>query len=396
MNTFFRNIKMDETNSTWWFTTVSPLTLEETTKMPAGWDDVSPVTLSNDWSRVARLLTVAGLAVVGSLGNVYMISAVMIEDHLKKRGNTFVVNVALADLLVTGVVMPSSAVVILAGLEPAIQVCHAQWFLALVSWMVTVLSLAGTAIENYSRLCLSPQVYAKWTTARITTAILSIWVICTVFAGLQYVYDLGPDYCRRRSQGIVMYQASVAFLFFILPAFLTTVFYAFTIRQVRLARAHPSFKPPVAFGWDYSLMLTNMYSYFLFFAFWLPFGIILFVGSINKVSPKLFYNLAWLALSKSCINNFLYCTVDRHFRSAYINLFHYCCCKTSVAFSRRSRGDVARPSGDVRVHIIPGYNMYSYTSPQRAAERASKGAVGKRLTQSRQPRPQSCRDIYEL
>ncbi|CAB0013253.1 unnamed protein product, partial [Nesidiocoris tenuis] len=47
-----------------------------------GWEEVSPVTLSNDWSRVARLLTVAGLAVVGSLGNVYMISAVMIEDHL--------------------------------------------------------------------------------------------------------------------------------------------------------------------------------------------------------------------------------------------------------------------------------------------------------------------------
>lgn len=49
-------------------------------------DDISPVTLSSDWSRVARLLLVASLAVIGSLGNVYMISAVMIEDHLKKRG----------------------------------------------------------------------------------------------------------------------------------------------------------------------------------------------------------------------------------------------------------------------------------------------------------------------
>lgn len=49
---------------------------------------VSPVTLQqvSDWSRVARLLLVVGLAVVGSVGNVYMISAVMIEDHLKKRG----------------------------------------------------------------------------------------------------------------------------------------------------------------------------------------------------------------------------------------------------------------------------------------------------------------------
>lgn len=49
-------------------------------------DDVSPVTLSSDWSRVARLLLLASLAVVGSVGNVFMISAVMVEDHLKKRG----------------------------------------------------------------------------------------------------------------------------------------------------------------------------------------------------------------------------------------------------------------------------------------------------------------------
>lgn len=48
--------------------------------------EVSPVTLSSDWSRVARLLMLASLSVIGSVGNVFMISAVMIEDHLKKKG----------------------------------------------------------------------------------------------------------------------------------------------------------------------------------------------------------------------------------------------------------------------------------------------------------------------
>lgn len=49
-------------------------------------DVVSPVTLSMEWSRVARLLIMIGLSVIGSIGNVYMISSVMIEDHLNKRG----------------------------------------------------------------------------------------------------------------------------------------------------------------------------------------------------------------------------------------------------------------------------------------------------------------------
>lgn len=51
-----------------------------------GIESVSPVTLSADWSRVARLLLLASLAAIGSIGNVFMISAVMIEDYLRKRG----------------------------------------------------------------------------------------------------------------------------------------------------------------------------------------------------------------------------------------------------------------------------------------------------------------------
>lgn len=55
-------------------------------------DAVSPVTLSMEWSRVARLLIMLGLSVIGSIGNVYMISSVMIEDHLNKRGEYIIIS----------------------------------------------------------------------------------------------------------------------------------------------------------------------------------------------------------------------------------------------------------------------------------------------------------------
>lgn len=48
--------------------------------------DFSPVTLSTEWSSMGRLLVLACLSVIGSIGNVFMISSVMIEDHLKKAG----------------------------------------------------------------------------------------------------------------------------------------------------------------------------------------------------------------------------------------------------------------------------------------------------------------------
>lgn len=277
-------------------------------------------------------------------------------------------NVALADLLVTGVVMPASAVVILAGVKESAltNVCNFQWSFSIACWLVTILSLLATAAENHARLCLSPTCYALLTQTRITLITLAIWVVSALVVTAQFHYDLVPDYCTTRGSSILQYQATVAVLCVGLPGLLTLALYLRIISQVRIARSNPSFKPPIAFNWDYSLMKTNLLSFVMFFVFWLPFGIILCVASRRKISAHLFYNLAWLALSKSCVNNIIYCACNRHFRSAYVNLFNYCCCKTTVTFSRRSRTEgVTRPTGEVRVHIIPGYNMYSYTSPQR-------------------------------
>lgn len=53
--------------------------------------DVSPVTLSDEWSKMARILLLSCLSVIGSIGNVFMISSVMIEDHLKKAGKFFAI-----------------------------------------------------------------------------------------------------------------------------------------------------------------------------------------------------------------------------------------------------------------------------------------------------------------
>lgn len=50
-------------------------------------DEVYPVTLAMEWPRLTRLLILSCLAVIGSVGNIFMISSVMVEDHLKKAGS---------------------------------------------------------------------------------------------------------------------------------------------------------------------------------------------------------------------------------------------------------------------------------------------------------------------
>lgn len=309
-------------------------------------------------------------------------------------GNTFLVNIALADLLVTGIVMPASAVVILAGLSDSPPVCRVQWFLAILCWLVTVLTLLAISVENYARLCMTPDFYVFLTSTSVTLIVMSIWLLGGIVTVLHSVYDIGPDYCNRKHTTLKTNHAAMMTVVVAFFAVVTSGFYFTATYQVNSARMNPSFKPPLAFTWDYSLMKTNISSFLLFFIFWLPFGIVLAIDSSSQVSSKLFYFLAWLALSKSCINNFLYCISNRHFRTAYMNLFHYCCCKTTVAFSRRPRGDVSRPTGDVRVHIIPCYNMSSYTSPQRA-NRESKSSCKRGSSSSRSQRANG-REVYQL
>lgn len=118
-------------------------------------------------------------------------------------------------------------------------------------------------------------------------------------------------YLFSRNKGLIPYQATVGVVFVFMPVFLTFFCYCRIVIKVRSARRRPSFKPPVTFAWDYALSLTNMYSFIIFVLFWLPFGVVLAVGTVNHIPNKIFYNLAWFALSKSCVNNILYCVTNR-------------------------------------------------------------------------------------
>lgn len=77
-------------------------------------------------------------------------------------------NVALADLVVTGLVIPVSVIVILAGHEESLATCRFEWTLEALCFLVTVLTLAAIAFENYARLCLPAERYVwEWREIRV-------------------------------------------------------------------------------------------------------------------------------------------------------------------------------------------------------------------------------------
>lgn len=78
---------------------ITPLALKalkpQSTTVPSF---VSPVTLSSEWPRLARLILLSILSVIGTVGNVFMISSPMIVDPLKKAGNVKLIGFDLSFL----------------------------------------------------------------------------------------------------------------------------------------------------------------------------------------------------------------------------------------------------------------------------------------------------------
>lgn len=204
--------------------------------------------------------------------------------------------------------------------------------------------------------------------SNVTAILLLIWFIASVASGLQYVYTASFDYCHRKNvhSPLTTYETSVIVSLVLVPLLITFFVHIRILIDAKKVMSQPNFKPNSVFKSNLSIARSNFYSFLVFVLFWLPFSVVFALStstSTKTINDRVFYHTAWIGLSKSCFHNIIYCITNRHFRSAYVNLFNYCCCKTTVSVSRR-RNEVNRT--DVRVHIIPGYNMYSYTSPQRS------------------------------
>lgn len=259
----------------------------------------------------------------------------------------------------------------------------------------------ATAIENYVRLCVvredDDSKHNWFNKANTTGTLILIWLIGLVLSGSQFLHQVADgdqegiaagggevgaplpfEYCRRKNKELLPSGVIILTVTLIVP--LVATFFIYLRMHMTMQRfvRQTNFKPNYWFSSDFALAKTNFYSFVIFILFWAPFAIVACLATSRPITNQSFYNCAWVGMSKSCFYNIIYCLTHRHFRNAYMNLFNYCCCKTSfVATSRRHRNDGNSSGGggggmpgtssrpDVRVHIIPGYNMYSYTSPQR-------------------------------
>ncbi|XP_072930831.1 melatonin receptor type 1A-like [Epargyreus clarus] len=326
----------------------------------------SPLTLAYDWPKISRLLFLVACSCIGTIMNGFFVASFIVERSLRKVGNVFLACAGLADLIVTTVVMPTSAVVLLSGEWDVAPVCYFLHFLTESSTYSYSFLFLFVAAENYYRVCRTPEEYKKFVSMKVGVVVSLIFTLSFVTAGVGVYYELDYDYCSRLHYGNFYFRAITTVLFHGVPCLFTFIglLIAF-VRVQRRARKQVQYKRSQLFDRDFTSTTLNLGAYGLFALAWTPYLIV--VHEFPGTSDAKFYHSAYIGLSRSIISSFLYAFMNRNFRRAYAHLFNYCCCKSTLSGSFASRHRRAleyRPAtGDVRVHIM--HQALNVNSPPR-------------------------------
>ncbi|CAK1588474.1 unnamed protein product [Parnassius mnemosyne] len=328
----------------------------------------SPITLSQEWPKISRLLFMVFCSCLGTTMNGFFVAAFFVEHTLKKVGNVFLACVGMADLILTTAVMPTSAVVLLSGQWDSTQLCYTLQFLTEISTYSYSLFFMLVAAETYYRICRTSAEYEMFMSMRIGLVSITVYVVSIVTAAVGVYMGLDYDYCQRQHFGNFYFRVATTVLLHAMP-FITTMFglISASVQVRRRARQQIQYKRSQQYERDYSTTTLNITAYILFVIAWTPYLVV--VHEYPGTSDSKYYNCVWIGMCRSVITSFLYGILNRNFRRAFAHLFNYCCCKSTLSgpFTNRHRRalEYKPATGDVRVHIM--HQVVHPGTPQRAA-----------------------------
>ncbi|XP_022240962.1 alpha-1A adrenergic receptor-like isoform X2 [Limulus polyphemus] len=338
----------------WSFPTTSSLSYKES--------NVDNETMAS-WNGVSRLIFLSGTATVGTMGSIFAITAIAVIDPLQVRGNIYLVSLALANLLVTGLVLPASCIAILASIPHDQGICAFQWLVMEVCFLVSVLTFMFIAMENFVGLGSVISYDFCCTRNRIVTTVSTIWSTAVAFSVGQQITGFGPSLCDSSAPVWLPYHAVCGLLLVMMPILISSSYFVRAIFKLKAFKLQmEALEDPTAYVLtDEAVLKSNIVVFILMLMMWIPTVVVSVVGSIHPVGQKLIDVTWWISLSNSCLYSYVYAATNKDFREAFNKLFYYFCCKSHVSFSRKSR-DVRRNGADgrgLRVHIIPGLNIYA-------------------------------------
>ncbi len=292
------------------------------------------------------------VAILGTIGNLFIIGAVCLSKRLRVRSHAFIVNLAIADLIMTSYIMPMGLTTSQYDMVPFGQlVCEINAFLILTTCGVSTQSLMLIAIERYFHICKTKHYQKIFTPKLVALYICLIWVYtiiltCQGWTGwTRYRYGVEIYVCLFDGPTSVSFNVCLVVFGMLLPMAVIIYVYSCILRTVNRSRSsllahrkrtsvsdssilHSLSESQRNVRKEYKLILTLISIVIVFVICWTPAAIVLVMAGLWLDMPDPFYTISvWFAFSNSSLNSIIYGILNKNFRKGYGTLLRYICCR---------------------------------------------------------------------
>ena len=279
------------------------------------------------------------LSVVGTIGNILVITAVYVHKELRSVHNVFIINLTIADLTVTTIVIPLAIVGATdygAYLRRNEDLCDFIGSLVVISCVASIQSIAHIALARYIYICFNHKYNKFYNRMTIPLMVTSIWLYAIVvdFPNLEVVgwgkhgYNLEVQACSFLYSDVVE-SGYIWFLFvlgwgipFVLICFCYIRIYLFVKQKSffpRNATTDPKIKSTrkgVKSSDDRVLKILAVIVFF-FCTMWAPLPLSGFLNRYVIDLPNWVpFLCSHMAIANSCINFIIY-AFHKEFKKGY-------------------------------------------------------------------------------
>nr|QVK45758.1 G protein-coupled receptor [Proales similis] len=177
---------------------------------------------------VVLSITFSILILAAVIGNSFVIAAIKLERNLHNVANYLIVSLAIADLMVAVMVMPTAAVQEVVQKWPLGKIiCDIWTSFDVLCCTASILHLVAIALDRYWAIT-SLDYGAKRTASRIVGMIALIWIVSTITAVTPHIFGLSfdpssGDFCHLTDN--LTYQFFSTLAAFYLPLFIMCIIY---------------------------------------------------------------------------------------------------------------------------------------------------------------------------
>ncbi|XP_039970274.1 tachykinin-like peptides receptor 99D isoform X1 [Bactrocera tryoni] len=300
------------------------------------------------WRQVLWSILFGGMVLVATGGNLIVVWVVMTTKRMRTVTNYFIVNLSIADAMVSSLNVTFNYIYMLDNDWPFGELyCKISQFIATLSISASVFTLMAISIDRYVAIMkpLKPRMSKRCNLGIAAFIwIASIAISCPMLFffttgevelkdGTRIVcYAEWPDGPTNHSQQENVYNIVFMILTYILPIISMTVTYSrvgielwgsktigeYTPRQVENVRSKRR------------VVKMMMVVVLIFAVCWLPFHIYFIVTSCypaltqTPFIQEVYLGIYWLAMSNSMYNPIIYCWMNSRFRYGFKRFFRWC------------------------------------------------------------------------